>query len=332
MTGTGDNPGDHESPPSSYAVTYHTPVLCNTVVETLITNPRGVYVDATLGGGGHSAALIDSLSPDAVVIGVDQDNDALEFAVDRLARFVTTGQFKPIKGNFASLEDLLADESLSQVDGVLLDLGVSSHQLDTASRGFSYMQDGSLDMRMDSNAGSRAAELVNDSSLDELVRILRSYGEEPAAKRIARNIVSSRPLNTTAELAKVVRKTVSKDKHIKTLSRVFQALRIAVNDELDVLQKALEASTKVVRPGGRLVVITYHSLEDRMVKRYLRYGNFEGKPDRDFYGNLLAPWTPVFSKPVSASDEEVTQNPRSRSAHLRAGTKNDHTRSNQSHV
>lgn len=323
MTDVSESSKDDSSASSRYAVSYHTPVLCSTVVETLITDPSGVYVDATLGGGGHSAAMLDALAPDALVLGIDQDDDALAFAVERLASQISRGRFRPIKGNFGSLKELLAKESVSQIDGALFDLGVSSHQFDTAERGFSYMKSGSLDMRMDSSAGVPAVEMINSAQPDELVSVLRTLGEEPRARKIVHAIVQARPLATTGELADIVRKAVPRDQHIKSLSRVFQAFRIAVNDELQMLKNGLADVTELTRPAGRLVIISYHSLEDRLAKRFIRFGNFEGTPDHDFYGNLLAPWRPVFRKPIEAGDEEKSLNPRSRSARLRVGERND---------
>lgn len=303
--------------PARYASAYHAPVLCKAVVDALITDPAGIYVDATLGGGGHTAALLDALAPEGRVVGVDQDADAIAEAAARLREAVEAGRLRIVRGNFGDLVRLLAEAGLEAVDGVLMDLGVSSHQLDEAARGFSYSAEGRLDMRMDTRSGLAADELVNTWEERALRQLLRAYGEEPRATSIARAIVAARPLTTTAALAEVVRQVVPGREALKTLSRVFQALRIAVNAELEVLEAALEAATHVVRPGGRLVVISYHSLEDRRVKRYLRYGNFEGEPVRDFYGVLQAPWAELTRKPVGADAEEVAANPRARSARLR---------------
>ena len=306
-----------------YATGYHAPVLYKEVVEGLITDESGVYVDGTLGGGGHAAALLDALGPDALVVGIDQDPEAIAAAEARLADAKDAGRFRTLRGNFGDLEALLAAAGLEEVDGVLLDLGVSSHQIDEAARGFAYAADGPLDMRMDTDAPFSAADLVNRAEPDELVHILRAYGEEPRAPRIVRVLLDRRPIETTGQLADAVRAAVPYKEEVKSLSRVFQALRIAVNDELAVLERALVAALRVLKPGGRIAVIAYHSLEDRRAKQFLRYGNFEGEPVRDFYGNLLTPWEPLTRKPVTASDDEIASNPRARSARLRIAEKRE---------
>ncbi len=304
--------------PMAYATDYHAPVLWRAVVEHLVTDSVGTYVDATLGGGGHSAALLDALGDAGRVIGLDQDADALAAAEARLASDVAAGRFATVRGNFGRLGHLLYEAGVPEVDGLLLDLGVSSHQIDEAARGFSFQSDGPLDMRMDARAGLTAEQIVNHWDEHALRQTLAHYGEERRAGLIARGIIENRPVATTGELAGVVRDHVPDRDEVKTLARVFQALRIAVNAELEMLERALEQAAEVVRPGGRLVVISYHSLEDRRVKRYLRYGNFAGEPVRDLYGNLVAPWAEVVRKPVEAGAREVEANPRARSARLRA--------------
>ncbi len=306
-----------------YATAYHAPVLYKEVVDGLVTDPAGTYVDGTLGGGGHAAALLDRLGPEGTVIGIDQDPEALAAATDRLRAESASGRFRTLRGNFGDLEQLLADAEIESVDGVLLDLGVSSHQIDEAGRGFAYAASGPLDMRMDTDAPLSAADLVNRAEPDELVHILRAYGEEPRASKIVRAILDARPIETTAQLADAVRSAVFSREEVKTLSRVFQALRIAVNDELAVLERALVAGLRVLTTGGRIAVIAYHSLEDRRAKQFLRYGNFEGEPVRDFYGNLLTPWDLITRKPITASGEEIAANPRARSARLRIAEKRD---------
>lgn len=303
--------------PLRYATGYHAPVLYKAVVELLVTDPSGCYVDATLGGGGHSAALLEALGAGGRVIGVDQDADALETARARLATEIERGRFETLRGNFGDLAELLARAGALPIDGLLLDLGVSSYQLDTATRGFSYREEGALDMRMDDRRSLDADQVVNAWDESALRRILYEYGEESRAGRIARAIVEARPIASTHRLADVVRGAVPTRDELKTLSRVFQAIRIAVNAELDVLERVLAAAVDVVRPGGRIAVISYHSLEDRRVKRFLRYGNFEGEPVRDFYGHLVTPWQEVTRKPIEADDAEVAANPRARSARLR---------------
>lgn len=303
--------------PLRYASAYHAPVLYKAVVEGLITDPAGLYVDATLGGGGHTAALLDALAPEGRVVGIDQDADALAAAQVRLAAEAERGRFRAVRGNFGDLAQIAEAEGIAAVDGLLLDLGVSSFQIDTADRGFSYRAGGALDMRMDTRRAASAYEVINTWAEPALRQMLHDYGEEPRARRIARAIVQARPVETTGALADVVRSAVPEREEVKTLSRVFQAIRIAVNDELAVLERVLEAATQLVRPGGRLAVISYHSLEDRRVKRFVRYGNFQGEPVRDFYGNLVAPWKELTRKPIEAGEQEVELNPRARSARLR---------------
>ncbi len=306
-----------EGQPRKYGSSFHTPVLYKAVIEGIVTESGGVYVDATLGGGGHSAALLDVLSPRGRVVGIDQDVEALEAARSLLAADIERGRFYALRGNFEHLEHLLAEVDVTQVDGLLLDLGVSSHQLDTAERGFSYLSDAELDMRMDPHAGLSAHEVVNTWDWRDLKDLLSTYGEEPRSGRIARAIEGARPLATTGQLADLIRQHVPTREEVKSLSRVFQALRIAVNREIEVLERALEASVRVVRPGGRVAVISYHSLEDRRVKRFFRFGNFSGEPVRDLYGNLQTPWRELTRRPIQPDETEIRANPRARSARLR---------------
>ena len=308
---------DESVDPTKYASPYHAPVLLKAVTEGIITESGGVYVDATLGGGGHTAALLDATSSRGRVIGIDQDVEAIEAARSRLAADIERGRLKTVHGNFEHLERLLAEIDETQVDGLVLDLGVSSHQLDTASRGFSYLAEGELDMRMDTRAGLSAHDIINSWDRRDLRDLLSTYGEEPRASQLARAIEASRPLRSTRELAGLIRRNVPAREEVKTLSRVFQAIRIAVNREIEVLESVLEAAVRVIRPGGRIAVISYHSLEDRRVKRFLRYGNFRGEPMRDLYGNLLSPWRELTRKPIQPDEAEVVANPRARSARLR---------------
>jgi 16S rRNA (cytosine1402-N4)-methyltransferase len=294
------------------------PVLYKAVVEGLITDPAGCYVDATIGGGGHAAALLDALAPEGRLIGIDRDPEALEAVRHRLTQALAEGRLQLLQGNFADLEPLLDALGIGWIDGLLLDLGVSSHQLDKAARGFSFQAEGPLDMRMDpSGGGPTAQQLLMRWSLQELAEVLRRFGEEPRALKLARAIYEARPIPTTKALAEIVRREVPPKEAAKTLARVFQALRIAVNDELRALEQVLEAATRRIRPGGRLAVISYHSLEDRRVKRFLRYGNLEGQPLRDVYGQLQTPWRPLTRRPIRPSDDEIAANPRARSARLR---------------
>ncbi len=301
-----------------YASAYHAPVLCKVVVQTLVTDPRGVYADGTLGGGGHTAALLAALHPEGRVIGIDQDADAHRAVQQRLAPEIEKGRLRLVRANFAELGRLLPELGVGRLDGLLLDLGVSSHQLDEASRGFSYAAEGALDMRMDDRLSLSAAELLNEWSEAELRRLFFRWGEEPRAAAVARALAAARPLATTHDVARVLRRIVAGPGAVKTLARVFQAVRIAVNGELEALERTLGAAPEWVRPGGRLVVISYHSLEDRPVKHYLRFGNAEGRAVKDLYGNVLSPWQPLTRKPVTPEPDELLHNPRSRSARLRA--------------
>ncbi len=313
----GDSPRAEGSGPLAYATDYHAPVLCHAVVDGLITNPVGVYVDGTIGGGGHTAALLDRLEPKARVVGLDRDANACRESKKRLASAIDAGRLVVVNADFADLEHVLDDCGHELIDGVLLDLGVSSHQLDEPTRGFSYVHEGSLDMRMDPSAGVSAADVVNTWSETELVQALRMYGEEPRAPRIAKAICAARPLETTSRLAAIVRSAVPTAHEVKSLSRVFQALRIVVNEELRALENALLAGTRRTRNRGRMAVISYHSLEDRRVKRFFRFGNLEGRAEKDVYGNLLSTWDPITGKPITPSASEIAANSRSRSARLR---------------
>ena len=312
-----------EGDPRRYATDFHAPVLSHDVQARLVTDASGRYVDATLGGGGHARALLDVLDPDGVVLGIDRDPEALETARDRLADEREAGRFWAVHGTFGNLRDVLAAEDLIPIDGLLLDLGVSSHQIDVPERGFSFRDEGPLDMRMDPQGGLTAQQIVNGWGERDLRDVLREYGEESRAGQIARALCDARPLDTTRALAEVVEDCVPPPDTVKTLTRVFQALRIAVNAELDELEQALEQATEVVRTGGRIAAISYHSLEDRRVKRYLRYGNFEGEPRRDLYGTLVAPWAETPRGPIEAGESEVEANPRARSAHLRVAERRD---------
>ncbi|WP_420455820.1 16S rRNA (cytosine(1402)-N(4))-methyltransferase RsmH [Rubrivirga sp.] len=307
-----------------YATTYHAPVLPAETVAALVTDTAGLYVDGTLGGGGHAAALLDALGPDALVVGIDQDPEALATARTRLAEAEAAGRFVALRGNFGDLDSLLARNDLGPTHGraaagVLLDLGVSSHQLDQAARGFAYGQDGPLDMRM-GDRGETAAALVARLRTDDLADVLYQYGEERRSRAIARAIKRAAP-TTTAALAAAVRESVPTRDELKSLARVFQALRIAVNGEMDVLERALPAALDVLAEGGRLAVIAYHSLEDRRAKQFLRTGRFSAQVEKDAFGNPITPWRAVTRKPIVATDAEVAQNPRARSARLRVAEK-----------
>ena len=309
--------------PLRYATDFHAPVLSHDVQARLVTDADGRYVDATLGGGGHAQALLDALGPEGQVLGIDRDPEALAEARDRLADAREAGRFRAVRGAFGQLRDVLAAEDFLPAHGVLFDLGVSSHQIDVPERGFSFRDEGPLDMRMNPQRGLTAQQVVNTWSERDLRDVLREYGEDPRAGALARSIVEARPLDTTRDLAEVIEGSVPPPDTVKTLTRVFQGLRIVVNAELDELESALEQATECVRPGGRIAVISYHSLEDRRAKRYLRYGNFEGEPRRDLYGHLVAPWTETPRGPIEASEAEVAANPRARSARLRVAERQD---------
>ena len=300
-----------------HGTAYHVPVLCTAVVDGLVTDRAGLYVDATLGGGGHSEALLAALAPEGRVVGIDRDADAIDEATRRLSDDAASGRFQTIRGSFADLGALLDGAGIDAIDGLLLDLGVSSHQFDVPERGFSHRFDAPLDMRMDQRQPLSAADLVNTWEMRDIARVLFTAGEEPRARRIAYAIEAARPVETTARLAEVVRAAVPLKDEAKSVARVFQALRIAVNAELDALDAVLVAAAARVRVGGRVAVLSYHSLEDRRAKRFFRAGNASGDISRDVYGNVLAPFRAVTRHAVTADEAEVAANPRARSARLR---------------
>ncbi len=303
---------------------FHTSVMVGEVIASLRLRPGTITVDGTVGGGGHAEAILENTAPDGILIGIDADVDALRATENRLARFGKRAIL--VKGNFAEMETILMEKKIGKVDGMLLDLGVSSHQLDTAERGFSFGQDAALDMRMDKSRPRTASDLVNTLPWEELARIIRDYGEERMAGRIARAIVKERihsPIRTTTELAGVVVRALPHDaerQRIHPATRTFQALRIAVNDELTNLRKALADGTERLKPGGRFSVISFHSLEDRIVKNAFRAGE-KGctcPPDLPVCACGGKPKLKVVTrKPVTPADTEIGNNPRARSAKLR---------------
>jgi len=299
-------------------VTYHKPVLLNEAVRYLVTDPHGIYVDGTLGGGGHSAHILEKLSDKGRLFGIDQDDDALRVAAER---FADEDRVSLIRGNFGYMDVLLPKEAEENLSGIILDLGVSSHQIDQPERGFSFQKDGPLDMRMGALQDLTAATIVNEYEYEELRNLFFEFGEERQSARIARAIIRDRPLEATGQLRDTVASVVPERFLNKSLARIFQALRIAVNSELNMLKRALEKGTALLREEGRFVVITYHSLEDRLCKNYFRYGNFEGNPVKDFYGNDITPLRMLTKKVVSPSVNEVAENPRARSAKLRAAVR-----------
>ena len=299
------------------AGTYHIPVLCDQTIDLLQINPEGTYVDVTFGGGGHSRAIMSRLGEGGRLLGFDQDMDAYNNRIDD-ARFIF------VRSNFRYLSNFLRYHAIDGVDGILADLGVSSHHFDDQTRGFSFRFDGNLDMRMNQHAGKSAADVVNTYSEEALADVFYLYGELKSARKIARAIVNNRSKNAITEvqdLLRVLQPYVGRDKEKKELAQIFQALRIEVNDEMVALQKLLQSSLEALKPGGRMAVLTYHSLEDRLVKNFFRSGNLEGKIEKDFYGNVLSPWKLVNNKVIVADEQELTQNPRSRSAKLRVAEK-----------
>lgn len=292
---------------------YHIPVLLNESIEALAVKPDGVYVDATFGGGGHSRALLGKLGPTGRLIAFDKDADALA-NVPRDKRLIL------VHNNFRFVHNFVKYHGYPQVDGILADLGVSSHQFDTGERGFSFRFDAPLDMRMNTLAGRTAADLVNDADEAELERILRLYGEVDNSRRAAQLICRAReaaPICTTGDLSRALESILPKLAEHKYLAKVFQALRIEVNGELDDLEGFLQGAIRSLKPDGRIAVITYHSLEDRLVKNYFKAGNAKGEIERDLMGRGAAPLENVERKPILPKEEEIAGNTRARSAKLR---------------
>ncbi len=297
--------------------TYHTPVLLEESVDLLGIDPAGTYADLTFGGGGHSRRILAQLGPQGRLYGFDQDRDTRANCPD-------DARFHYVESNFRFLRGALRLRGVREVDGILADLGVSSHHFDDLDRGFSFRGDAPLDMRMNQRGSLTAADVVNRYPAEELTRILGDWGEVETPWKVAACLVRAReaePVTTTAGLVAAVKPCTPAKDPSKFLTKLFQALRIEVNGEMEALKMALEQSLKVLRPGGRLVVISYHSLEDRLVKNFLRSGNFAGAVVKDFYGRPQTPFEPLTRKAVVPSAEELTRNPRSRSAKLRAAVK-----------
>lgn len=295
---------------------YHIPVMPEQCLEGLAINPNGIYVDLTFGGGGHSREILKRLDK-GYLYGFDQDADAMRNVPE-------DPQFTFVQANFRDLKRYLRFYKIKEVDGILADLGVSSHQIDEPTRGFSTRFDGDLDMRMDTSGEVTAREILNGYQEAELHKIFGIYGEVKNAKTLAQAVVServNRPLNTIAEFKEILGKFAPRGKEYKYFAQVFQALRIAVNDEMEALEEMLTQATEVLKPGGRLVVMSYHSLEDRLVKNFMAKGKFQGEVEKDFYGNILRPLEPVVRKAVKADEDEVALNNRARSAKLRIAKK-----------
>jgi 16S rRNA (cytosine1402-N4)-methyltransferase len=339
--------------------TYHTPVLFDESLTGLITNTSGIYADATFGGGGHTAGILSRLQEDGRVIAFDRDGDALENRIDDPRLTLVRGDFRFIlnyaleiahSGSLKAAEAAGKKEGTTattgkkegtagatkgkgtaaeaawdgKFDGILADLGVSSHQFDTAERGFSFRYDALLDMRMNRKGGKTAAEVVNEYSQEALEKALSAYGELANARKLAQMIVAARNrerIETTGQLNQALRSALPKYAEHKFLAKVYQALRIEVNHEMRSLEKFLEGATESLKEGGRLVVITYHSLEDRMVKNFIKTGRADGREEKDLYGNTYAPLRPVNRKPILPAEEEIAANTRARSAKLRIAEK-----------
>ncbi len=296
----------------------HTPVLLNESVDYLITDPNGIYIDATLGGGGHSKLILEKLGPEGHLYGIDQDAEALRASEKRIG---DSERFTALEGNFGYLTTLIPAEHHGKITGILFDYGVSTHQIKEPERGFSFQHDGPLDMRMSAMSGVSAHSVVNEYDYKKLRDVIFHYGEERMSRQIAREIINRRPIESTAELRDAVESVVKGRFSIKSVARVFQGIRIEVNREMEVLKSALIDSLKLLKVGGRIVAISYHSLEDRLVKHFFKSGNFEGRIEKDFYGKSLNPIEPVTKQIITPGEEEIKENPASRSAKMRIAEK-----------
>lgn len=294
------------------AATYHVPVLLKQSVDYLVTRPDGVYVDATFGGGGHSREIISRLDGNGRLYSFDQDQDAM-------ANAIPDPRFTFVYGNFRYMKNFMRWYGHEKVNGILADLGVSWHHFDDSSRGFSFRFDGPIDMRMNQREGMTAADVLNDYPEEKLASLFYLYGELQSGRQLAKVIAGKRQntrIETVSQLMETVRPVIGREREKKEMAKLFQALRMEVNHEVDALREMLESTIGLLEPGGRLVVITYHSIEDRMVKNLMKSGNIEGDVKSDFYGRRLVPFRQV-CKPVIPDNDEQTTNPRSRSAKLR---------------
>lgn len=292
---------------------YHIPALLNECIEALDIHENGIYVDATFGGGGHSRAIMQQLGPQGHLYGFDQDIDALDNALP-------DERFTFVRSNFRFLSNFMRFYGVESVDGIIADLGVSFHHFDEASRGFSFRADAPLDMRMNRSAALTAAQVINTYSDHDLARVLRLWGDLRKPGPIVGAILRARakaPIESTGDLLDSLKGAINPRREKAELAQVFQALRIEVNSEMQALEQFLLSTLKILKPGGRLVILTYHSLEDRMVKNFMRSGNIEGNIEKDFFGHADIPWRLITRQPVSPSPEEIHRNPRSRSAKLR---------------
>ena len=312
------------------AETYHVPVLLKESVDGLNIQSEGVYVDVTFGGGGHSSEILSRLDEQAHLYSFDQDADAeqnvMRSEVGAERRFVDDSRFTFVRSNFRYLKNWMRYYGVESIDGLLADLGVSSHHFDDESRGFSFRFDAQLDMRMNKRAGKTAADIVNDYDEEALANLFYLYGEIKQSRRLAAAVVKARlqqRIATTQDLLGILEPIFKREREKKDLAKVFQALRIEVNHEMDALKEMLKSATELLKPGGRLSVITYHSLEDRIVKNIMKTGNVEGKRIQDFYGRIETPFTLINNKVIVPSENEQQENPRSRSAKLRIAEKNE---------
>ena len=297
--------------------TYHIPVLLNESIDGMNLHPAGIYADMTFGGGGHSKEILRRMDKNSHLYSFDQDEDAER-------NIVNDPHFTFVRSNFRYLHNFLRYHGIEQVDAVLADLGVSSHHFDDSERGFSFRFDGALDMRMNKRAGLTAADIVNTYDEERLADIFYLYGELKNSRKLASVIVKARAaqkIGTIGEFLEIIKPLFGREREKKELAKVFQALRIEVNREMEALKEMLYAATEALKPGGRLVVITYHSLEDRMVKNIMKTGNIEGKAEKDFFGNVQTPFRLVNNKVIVPDNDEIERNPRSRSAKLRIAEK-----------
>lgn len=307
----------------SEQMTYHIPALLSETIEGLGIQADGTYVDVTFGGGGHSRAILKSLGGNGHLYSFDQDIDAYnnqKNAADQSENLLNDSRFQFVHSNFRYLKNFMRYYGVEKIDGLLADLGVSFHHFDEAERGFSFRFEGPLDMRMNQKAHLSAADIVNNYDEENLARVLYLYGEMRNSRPIAKAIIKARgkeSITRTEQLVEILTPLCGRDKEKKDLARLFQALRIEVNDEMGALSEMLESAKELLKPGGRIAILTYHSLEDRLVKNFFRSGNLDGNIEKDFYGNILSPFKLVNNKVIEASAEEVARNPRSRSAKLR---------------
>lgn len=298
-------------------MSYHNSVLLNQSVEALVHNPDGIYVDCTFGGGGHSRLTLDKLSEKGKLFAFDQDSDAIQNTIEDF-------RFTLIQQNFRFIKNFLRFYKIEQIDGILADLGVSSHQFDIPERGFSIRFEGPLDMRMNTSQPLSAKEIINTYTEEQLAEIFYYYGELSQSRKIAKEIASKRneqSIETTDQLKELFKNTIPQHKQNKFYAQLFQALRIEVNDELSSLKELLTQSYELLKPGGTLVFISYHSLEDRLVKKFIKTGLFDGEPERDIFGNWHKPFDLVSSKAIIPAENEIMENPRARSAKMRIAIK-----------